>query len=191
MNLLHLDSSILGDNSVSRKLSAEIVAKFTNAKVTYHDLAANPIPHVSLEALGALGADNDNAKLSAQLMAEFKAADTIVIGLPMYNFGIPSQLKAWIDRIAVAGQTFSYTAEGPVGLMGGKRVIIASATGGFYGAGTPTAAFNHQSVYLQHVFGFLGITDIQVITAEGVAVSPDQKQQTLTAAEANIAKLAA
>ena len=189
MNLLHLDSSILGDNSVSRQLSAEIVAKLGAGKVTYHDLASTPIPHLTLDALGG---ESDNAKLSATLMAEFKAADTIVIGLPMYNFGIPSQLKAWIDRIVIAGQTFRYTETGTVeGLAKGKRVIIAASRGGYYGATSPMAVFNHQSVYLQHVFGFIGITDVTVVEAEGMAVGPDAKAQGIANAEAAISKLAA
>jgi FMN-dependent NADH-azoreductase len=187
MNLLHLDSSILGDNSVSRQLSAEIVNKIKyenqSIKVTYHDLAANPLSHLTLDAFAT--------EQAATLMAEFKAADIIVIGSPMYNFGIPSQLKAWIDRIAVAGQTFRYTEKGPEGLMGGKRVIIAASSGGFYGPQAPTAALNHQSVYLTHVFNFLGITDIEVIAAEGVAMGDEARATAITGAKSVISQLSA
>lgn len=187
MNILHLDSSILGEGSVSRQLSAQIIAKLkaTNplAQVTYHDLAANPLPHVTLPELGT--------EQSAKIMAEFKAADVLVIGAPMYNFGISSQLKAWVDRVAIAGQTFRYTANGPEGLMGGKRVIIAASSGGFYGPQSPAAALNHQSVYLTHVMNFMGITDVEVIAAEGVAVSPEAKQTALTSAGTTISALAA
>lgn len=187
MKLLHLDSSILGDNSVSRQLSTEIVNKIKSenqaVQVTYHDLAANPLAHLTLDAYAT--------PESVALMDEFKAADILVIGTPMYNFGIPTQLKAWIDRIAVAGQTFRYTANGPEGLMGGKRVIIAASSGGFYGPQSPVAALNHQSVYLTHVFNFLGITDVQVIAAEGVAVSPEAKATAIAGAQTTIGQLAA
>lgn len=185
MNILHIDSSILGDASVSRQLSASIVAKITtanpNANVTYLDLAANQLPHITLAQLGTPQA--------AQIMQQFKDADTIVIGTPMYNFGIPSQLKAFIDHIAIAGQTFKYTAEGPIGLMGGKRVIIASSTGGFYSEGNPGFAINHQSEYLKAVFNFIGITDIEVVTAEGVAMGEEPKAAAIATAQQAIAQL--
>ncbi len=187
MNILHLDSSIMPEGSVSSQLSAEIVAKLKalnpTAQVTYHNLAAKPLAHLTLPEF--------STEESATLMAEFKAADILVIGAPMYNFSVPTQLKAWIDRIAVAGQTFRYTANGPEGLAGGKRVIIAASSGGFYGPQSPAAALNHQSVYLTHVFNFLGITDIQTISAEGVAVSQEAKAEAISKATATIGHLAA
>jgi FMN-dependent NADH-azoreductase len=124
-------------------------------------------------------------------MAEFLAADVIVIGAPMYNFGIPSQLKAWIDRLAVAGKTFTYTPQGPKGLAGGKTIIVASSRGGYYGVGTPLAAIDHQENYLKSTFGFLGITDIRFVRAEGVNISPESKQEAIAAAEQEALKAAA
>jgi len=124
-------------------------------------------------------------------MAEFLAADVIVIGAPMYNFGIPSQLKAWIDRLAVTGKTFTYTPQGPKGLAGGKTVIVASSRGGYYGAGTPLAMIDHQENYLKSTFGFLGITDIRFVRAEGVNISMEAKQQAIAAAEQEARKAAA
>ena len=188
MKLLHLDSSILGDNSVSRQLSAQIVAKLKaanpTAEVTYHDLAANPLPHITLAEFATAE--------SKQLLAEFKEADVVVIGTPMYNFGISSQLKAWIDRVAVAGETFKYTETGPVGLMGSKRVIIAASNGGYYHAQNAAgASMNHQTAYLKSVLAFMGIMNPEIIAAEGMMVGPDAKAAGMAAAEAEITKLAA
>ena len=123
--------------------------------------------------------------LSDELIAELRAADTIVIGAPMYNFGVPSQLKAWIDRIAVAGRTFRYSPAGHEGLAGGKRVIIASARGGLY-AGTPRESMDFQEAYLRQVFTFLGITEIEVVRAEGIGLGPDQRSAAIAAAKAAI-----
>jgi FMN-dependent NADH-azoreductase len=150
MKLLHIDSSILGDNSASRQLSSEVVkawqAAEPSAVVTYRDLAADAISHFSSTTLVAAGtaaelrnaAQQHEAELSASTLAEFLAADAVVIAAPMYNFTVPTQLKAWIDRIAVAGQTFRYTEAGPEGLCGGKKVVIVS-TGGMH-AGQATAS---------------------------------------------------
>ena len=122
---------------------------------------------------------------------QLSAANIVVVGAPMYNFGIPSQLKAWIDRLAIAGKTFRYTEAGPVGLAGGKKVLIASSRGGFYGAGTPAAFLDHQETYLRGVFGFFGITDVAFIRAEGVAIGPEQRAEAVRTAEAQISALAA
>jgi FMN-dependent NADH-azoreductase len=124
-------------------------------------------------------------------LADFLAADVIVIGAPMYNFSIPSQLKAWIDRLAVAGKTFRYTEKGPQGLVPDKRVIVASSRGGFYGPETPAAFLDHQESYLRGLFGFLGITDVTFIRAEGVNLGPEQRSAALDGASAAVAKLAA
>ena len=134
MKLLHIDASVLGDNSVSRHLTAAVVAQFTQQidglQVDYRDLDANPVPHLRSGSLAK--ADAAEAADAEQVLEQFLAADIVVIGAPMYNFSIPSTLKAWIDRVAVAGRTFKYTENGPVGLAGGKRVIIASSRGGIY-----------------------------------------------------------
>jgi FMN-dependent NADH-azoreductase len=172
-NLLHIDASILGASSASRQLSAAAVARLRQAtpgvNVTYRDLVADPLPHLTERA-------DTNAALE-----EFLASDIVVIGAPMYNFTLPSQLKAWIDRILVAGKTFSYSAAGPEGLAGGTRVIIALSRGGLYGADTPMAPFEHLETYLRGVFGFIGIKP-EFIVAEGLLLGPDQRAQAMDAA---------
>ncbi|WP_315810041.1 FMN-dependent NADH-azoreductase [Pseudomonas sp. C9-3] len=196
MKLLHIDSSILGDNSTSRQLSAELVAAWAAAEprvdVTYRDLAADAISHLSAASLVAAGtpaelrdaAQKHEAALGEQSIEEFLAADAIVIGAPMYNFSIPSQLKAWIDRIAVAGKTFRYTESGPEGLAGGKKVIIVSTAGGIH-AGQPSG-IAHEN-YLELVLNFLGITDIEVVRAEGLAYGDEPRRNAIAGAQASIA----
>ncbi len=188
MNVLHVDSSILGEASASRALSGEIVRRLrasqADLEVTYLDLAAEPLPHYSAASLAA-GGGAEGAR-DAALLAGFLHADVIVIGAPLYNFGLPSQLKAWVDRIVIQGKTFRYTAQGPQGLAGGKRVIVAIARGGVYapGAGTEFA-----ESYLKHVFSFLGITDLTFVRAEGLNVSPASREQSLQGARASIQEL--
>lgn len=197
MNLLHIDSSILGGHSVSRKISAAAVAALRNAtpgmEVVYRDLDANPPPPLSGALLAAKATPVEartpdqarNAAHADAILDEFLAADIVVIGAPMYNFGIPSQLKAWIDHLAVAGRTFKYSEAGVEGLAGGKRVILASSRGGFYGETTPLAFLQHQESYLRGFLGFIGVTDVETIGAEGVNISPQLKQ---TATEAAVAE---
>src|SRR6478672_2890032 len=190
MKLLHIDSSITGANSASRQLSAASVAALKAAipglEVIRRDLDANPIPHLDSKRLptvrpanapeGAVGIADEGG---SEVLDEFLSVDILVIGAPMYNFGIPSQLKAWIDRIAVAGKTFNYTESGPKGLAGGKKVIIASSRGGLYGPDTAAASFDHQENYLRNVFGFLGVTDITFVRAEGVATGSGAREAAL------------
>jgi FMN-dependent NADH-azoreductase len=191
MNLLHLDASALGAQSVSRQLTAAIVAQWQHdhpgTKVRYRDLAAQSIPHW-IPATDAIREPDDLGEI---LLDEFLAADVVVIGAPMYNFGIPSQLKAWIDRIAVPGRTFRYGANGPEGLAGGKKVIVASARGGMYGAGTAGAVADFQEPYLRTVLGFLGVTDIEFVRAEGVGLGPEQKDASVAQALQSIGALVA
>ncbi|CAN7145059.1 FMN-dependent NADH-azoreductase [Rhizobium sp. LjRoot98] len=199
MNILHIDSGILGDHSVSRRLTASIVARIKAERpsdtVTYRDLAAAPLAHLSGSHLMAASANPEglDATLVSELDAgraslnEFLAADVVVIGAPMYNFAIPSQLKTWIDRILVAGTTFRYTAEGVEGLAKGKKVIVASTRGGHYSGSSPISAMDHQETYLSTVFGFIGITDVEFVRAEGLAISPDSKEAAITEAEKAIA----
>jgi len=194
MKLLHIDSSILGAQSATRELGAAIVGNWRRqnpgAQVRYLDLAREPLSHLTGEVLGARSApaDQRNTELLRDVAAgeraleDFLAADVIVVGAPMYNFSIPSQLKAWIDRIAVAGKTFRYTEKGPEGLAKGKKIIIVSARGGIYSAGAPAAALDFQENYLRGVFGFLGITDIEFVRAEGLNYGPAQREQAMTAA---------
>ena len=202
MKLLHIDSSILGGNSASRALSAATAQQVAKAnpglEIVYRDLAAQPLPHLSGELFAARqGAVPEAPVIQNDILAsqavldEFLDADTVVIGAPMYNFGIPSQLKAWIDRIAVAGKTFRYGADGPEGLAGGKRVIITISRGGLYGPGTPAAAFEHVESYLRSVFGFLGVTDLEIVVAEGLAIGAEQRSGAMQVALKSITQLPA
>lgn len=194
MNILHIDSGILGEHSVSRRLTAAVTAQIKaeqpGAVVTYRDLVANPLPHLSGSHLAAANAapEEVDAQIAADVeqskavLDEFLAADTVVLGAPMYNFSLPSQLKAWIDRVAVAGKTFRYTAEGPEGLARDKKVVIVSTRGGLYSAG-PAAAMDHQESYLKAVLGFFGITDIEIVRAEGLNLGADSKVEAISQAE--------
>src|SRR5256885_3219355 len=156
MKLLHIDSSVLGPHSVSRQVSAAIVERLRKAnpglEVSYRDLMLTPLAHLSAPHLAAGQGAAPEADLQADIVAgqtaleEFLASDIIVLGAPMYNFTIPSQLKAWIDRILVAGKTFKYSAQGVEGLAGSKRVIVAISRGGFYGPGTPAARSEERRV---------------------------------------------
>jgi FMN-dependent NADH-azoreductase len=192
MKLLHIDSSVLGPHSVSRQISAAIVDRVRKAtphiEIVYRDLSSTPLAHLSGSHLAAAqGAAADTA-LQQDLAAgqavpeEFLAADIVVLGAPMYNFTIPSQLKAWIDRIVVAGKTFKYGAQGPEGLAGNKRVIVAISRGGFYGAGTPAAAGEHLETYLRWVFGFIGVANPEFIFADGIQMGPEYREKALAGA---------
>lgn len=188
MKLLHIDSSALGPYSVSRELSAAIVAGYrrrnADLEVVYRDLAAAPLAHWA-----PVSDANDPAAVeSAAVIDEFLAADVIVIGAPMYNFSIPSSLKAWIDRVLVAGKTFKYGEKGPEGLAGGRKVIIASSRGGFYGDDSGLGHMDFQEAYLRQVFGFMGVTDLEFVRAEGIGLGPDHRAKALTSAHATIAE---
>lgn len=199
MKLLHIDSSILAGNSVSRELTRNIVAEWqashANTQVEYLDLAIDAPSHLSAESLGFRlppttatltdGQRRENA-VSEALVSQFLAADVVVIGAPLYNFSVPSQLKAWIDRIAQAGRTFTYTEKGPQGLAGGKTVIVASTRGGVYSTSEGGRAMEHQESYLQTVFGFLGITDVRFVRAEGLAMGDAAKTQALASAQTQL-----
>ena len=197
MNVLHIDSGILGDHSGSRRLSAAIAAQLKSdhpeATIVYRDLVAEPAAHLSGAHLMAANArpEDVDAKLAAEvadgakILEQFLAADTVIIGAPMYNFSLPSQLKAWIDRIAVSGKTFRYTENGPEGLAGGKKIIVVSTRGGHYSEG-PAAAMDHQESYLKVMLGFLGVTDIEFVRAEGLNISADRKQYAIAEAEKSI-----
>lgn len=202
MQILQIDSSISGPSSLTRQLSAGIVDRLKGltpgAQSRYLDLAATPLPQLSgtLFAARVAGAGSDHPEGAAlgelaDALAAFVAADVVVVGAPMYNFSVPSQLKTWIDSICVAGVTFSYSAEGVKGLCGGKRVIIASARGSVFTAPSPYVALDHQENYLRGVFGFLGIDQIDIVRAEGVAYGPAPRQQALDGALAEVSALAA
>jgi FMN-dependent NADH-azoreductase len=216
MQLLHIDSSISGEQSISRQLTASIVSHLkhntSGLDVVYHDLGTTPVPHHSpalwqrkLQALTAdeteqarealisdeeVAVERDFAAVNAAL-DEFLAADIVVIGAPMYNFAIPSQLKTWIDSISVSGKTFHYTAQGPEGLCSDKKVIIASSRGGIYNASSPFAALDHQESYLTSIFNFIGVSNLTFVRAEGVNMGNEQRQHALSAALAQVATLQA
>jgi FMN-dependent NADH-azoreductase len=183
VTILHLDASINGENSASRAISATIVGKLAaadpQAAIVVRDLVADPLPHLTLEAFA-----------DSSVIDEFLAADTIVIGAPMYNFTLPTQLKAWIDRIAVAGKTFRYTENGPEGLADGKRVVIGLARGGFYDHGSPAAALEHLESYLRGIFNFMGI-EPEFVAADGLAVSAEQRETSIAQALGETVRLAA
>ena len=203
MKLLHIDSSILSAHSVSRQLTKDTVTQWVSnhpgTTVEYLDLAVDTPSHLSADSLGfraPAGAELSDVQkrenvISEALVTQFLAADVIVVGAPLYNFSIPSQLKAWVDRIAQVGRTFKYTETGPQGLAGGKTVIVASTRGGVYSTNDWGRAAEHQESYLQTVFGFLGITDVRFVRAEGVAMGDAKKAEALGEAANSIVKLAA
>lgn len=199
MKLLHVDSSVLGTQSVSRELSAAIVAAWRGAHadldVTYRDLVDTPPPQlrddtVKVVKFGATPSDAARPDLGRMedMLSEFLAADAIVIGAPMYNFSVPSQLKAWIDALAQPGRTFAYTPNGPRGLAGGRRVVIASVRGNVYSR-PPLEAVDFQERYLTAVLNFMGITRIDIVRAEGVNLSPAHRSEALQQARIQIAAL--
>jgi FMN-dependent NADH-azoreductase len=179
VTILHVDSSINGDASASRAISRSIVKRIGGERTVYRDLVAEPLPHLTLDAFA-----------ETSVLDEFLAADTVVIGAPMYNFTLPSQLKAWLDRILVAGKTFRYTESGPEGLAGGKRVIVALARGGMYDAGSPAAALEHLESYLRGIFNFIGI-EPEFVAADGLNFGPEQREASLSAALGETMLLAA
>lgn len=202
MQLLHIDSSVLGAASVSRQLSARIVARhlalYPDLRVVVRDLAFEPALHLSSAHVAAFqGASTEDATITADLlkgnayMDELFASDILVIGAPMYNFSIPTTLKSWIDRVAVAGKSFRYTATGPEGLLQGKKAFIASARGGVYSAGSPAAALEHQESYLIGLLAFLGVVDVTVVRAEGLALGAQAKDAAIAQALADVAALSA
>ena len=194
MQLLHIDSAITGDQSVSRQLTARTVAAWQashpGTTVQYLDLAVQAPAHLSAQALGfrtgqaaTTDAERRENAVSEALVSQFLAADVIVVGAPMYNFTVPTQLKAWIDRIAQSGRTFKYTDQGAVGLATGKTVIVASSRGGAYSTSEGGRAMEHQESYLKVVFGFFGITDVRFVRAEGVGLGDAAKAQALADAD--------
>jgi FMN-dependent NADH-azoreductase len=203
-NILHLDTSPLVSASVSRQLTAAVVERMItvnpHATVKHRDLIATPVAHLGGELLqawapGSATSQSETVRsdlaLTEELLLEFLEADVVVIGAPMLNFSIPSQLKSWIDRVVRAGRTFRYDASGPVGLAAGKQAIIVLSRGGIY-AGTPAeVVLDHQEPYLRAILNFLGVTDVTFVRAEGVALSPEKKEEALANARLTISTLAA
>jgi FMN-dependent NADH-azoreductase len=201
VRLLHIDSSVLGQHSVSRQLSAAIVERLREAApaldIVYRDLAATPLSHYSGPHVAATqgieppAEQQGDVALSRAVLDEFLAADIVVVGAPMYNFTLPSQLKAWIDRILASGKTFRYGANGVEGLAGGKRVIVAISRGGFYGEGTPSAVGEHLESYLRWVFAFIGIANPEFISADGLQRGKDQRDKAVSTALHAVSRLRA
>ncbi|SFB34531.1 FMN-dependent NADH-azoreductase [Collimonas sp. OK607] len=192
MKILHIDSSISGEASVSRRLSAAAVTEIAGAQpgatVIYRDLVAMPLDHYLMT--DKPGNDTQGSAFSAAILEEFLAADTIVIGAPLYNFTVSSQLKAWIDRLVISGVTFKLSEQGSIGLVGDKRVIVLVSRGAVYQPGTPWSPFEHAETFLKAIFGFIGI-EPEVIVAEGTAFGSDSRACAIAGAEAAIAKIPA
>ena len=191
MTTLLLKSSIFGDAGQSSQLAAEFAGRL-GGRLVVRDLARDAVPHLTAERFQAFLAKPDDrtaeqhaaVEYSDGLIGELKEADNIVIGLPMYNFALPSTLKAYFDHIARAGVTFKYTEKGPVGLLTGKKAYVVVARGGLYG-------HNHaHATYVRDFLGFLGITDVEFVYVEGLAVSPASKQTAIAKAKARLAVLA-
>jgi FMN-dependent NADH-azoreductase len=197
--LLQINASIHADHGQSTQLATKFVQAFANrhpdARIVVRDLASDTVPHLSAERFAAFlsnpgersAAQGDVVAYSDTLIGELRQADVIVLGLPMYNFGVPSQLKAYFDHIARAGETFRYTATGPVGLLTGKKAYVFAARGGLY-AGT---ALDTQTSYVRDFLRFVGIEDVEFVYAEGLAISPESKASGLASAAAHIERLAA
>ena len=202
MNLLLVTSSIAGQASNSRALAMDIVSALTeghpNERVVERDVSSDPLPHFTAETFKAFTAPAETrspaetalAALGDTLIEELENADAIVLAAPMYNFSIPSTLKAWIDHVARAGRTFHYTEDGPVGLLGGRKVYVAGSRGGVYSTG-PAQALDFHETYLRGVLGFLGLTDVTFIHAEGLAKGPAVAEAAMAGARAQAQALAA
>jgi len=195
--LLQINASIQGENGQSSQLANRFVAgwqsRHPQARVVRRDLAADPVPHLTAARFASFLTPPEQhdaeqravAKFSDDLIAELRQADVLVLGLPMYNFGVPSQLKAYFDHIARAGHTFRYTAEGPVGLLTGKKAYVFAARGGLY-QGT---SLDTQTQYVRDFLRFLGISDVEFVYAEGLAIDAARRETALGAARAQIAQL--
>ena len=198
MNVLQLDSSILGEVSVSRQLTQSVAERLRESEPGLHvvqrDLGKEPLAHLTPEILATRGSaaellnelQHREARLDEELIAELKSADVLVIGAPLYNFTIPTGLKAWIDRIAVAGKTFQYTEKGPVGLVKGKKAVIVATSGGSY-ADSPVDQMHVG--YLKQVLNFIGVTDIEVVRAPGLAIGAEVRAHSIAKAKGQIREL--
>jgi FMN-dependent NADH-azoreductase len=198
-SLLVINSSAAREGSVSRLLVEDTVARLleTNpfAHIVRRDLGDAPVPHLTIDTLAGVrgvpstAAEKRARQLSDELIAELRAADTIVIGAPMYNFGVTTALRAWFDHVLRAGETFSYSEAGPKGLLPGKRVIVIESRGGLYSEG-PAAAVDFQEPYLRHLLGFIGITDVTFVHAEKIGFGPEARAASVAQAKSRIALLA-
>jgi len=201
--LLVIDSSPMGDNSVSKRLTTAFTKAWIkanpNGEVLKRDVAEMKLPHLDGERLGAFFTPADQrseeqktlAATSEELIAELKSVDAVVFGVPMHNFGIPSTLKTYIDHVARAGETFRYTEKGPVGLLEGKKAYLLAARGGDYSEGSPAAAMDFTLPYMKTVLGFIGITDVATVEANGLAMGEDLATKAVAGAELEVERIAA
>ena len=198
--ILVLDSAATGEASVSRKLTGQLVeslvARHPDAEIVHRNIGSEPIPHLTPETVGAIRgappetqAARDALALSDRLIEELREADLVVIGAPMYNFGIPSTLKAWFDHVLRARITFRYTEAGPEGLMTGKRAIVVESRAGFYSEG-PAMAMDSQEPHLRNLLGFMGITDVAFVRAEKLAFGPEVAEAAISQASDELRELA-
>jgi FMN-dependent NADH-azoreductase len=196
-NVLLIHSSVFGEKSQSLGLARDFLKRYPHRTLVERALAPHSMPHLDGETFAAMGTDAGDldgrqkqaVALSDELIAELEAADTIVLAVPMYNFSIPSTLKAWIDHVARRGRTFRYTEKGPEGLLANKKVFVLVARGGVYSKGAPHAAFDFQEPYLRTVLGFLGMTDVTFVHFEGLAMGPDAANANRSKALAHIERL--
>ena len=197
--VLVLNSSLSGEASVSKQLVNEALSNLRSqdpsVTVISRDLGENPVPHITGSALQGLANDQPDAEqrrtraLADELIAEIQAADTVLIGAPMYNFGIPSTLKTWFDYVLRAGTNFRYTEAGPEGLLKGKRAIVVESRGGFYSDG-PAKVFDGQEPHLRALLGFIGITNVDFVRAERLAMGPDYREKAIEGATSELRRLA-
>ena len=197
-NILVIQSSISGQESVSRALVNQTVARLLEAnpgaRVVVRDLGSEPVPHLDANSLaGVRGSPVTQAELATRalsdaLIAELRAADTVVIGAPMYNFSMSSALRSWFDHVLRAGETFRYTSAGPEGLVGNKRVIVIESRGGLYSEG-PGQALDFQEPYLRALFGFMGVSNLTFVRAEKIGLGPEAREASIAGAIAEIAAL--
>ncbi len=195
--VLLITSSPRGEASLSKKVADELVSQIVGAEVTTRDLMRAPLPHIGPSFIGAMFTPEDartteqrrELALSDELIAELKAADVVIIAAGMINFGIPSTLKAWIDHVTRSGITFAYGANGPKGLVEGKKVVLVLATGGIYSSG-PMVAHNHVEPHLRTSLGFIGLTDIETVVIEGGIRGPESVEKALTDARVTVASVA-
>jgi FMN-dependent NADH-azoreductase len=196
--ILVIDSAVSGEASVSKALVREAVEALTAqgpARVIYRDLGQAPVPHLTETTLAgvrgepATESEQATRALSDELIAELRAADTVVIGAPMYNFSIPTALRSWFDHVLRAGETFSYSEAGPLGLLGGKRVIVVESRGGLYSEG-PAQVYDFQEPYLRHLLGFMGLEDVTFVHAEKIGFGPEARAHAIQSAAAALRDLA-
>jgi FMN-dependent NADH-azoreductase len=192
--ILVLDSAATGEASVSKALVREAVAALTDgaqARVIHRDLGAEPVPHLTAATVAGIRAEpateSEHAAraLSDELIAELRAADTIVIGAPMYNFSVATTLRSWFDHVLRAGETFRYTDKGPQGLLTGKRVLVIESRGGLYSEG-PAQAIDFQEPYLRHLLGFMGLGDVSFVHAEKIGFGPEARAAAIASATAEL-----